>query len=146
MPRNRAARPTASATAVPTTDGKTIYATDLGPPRPLSNEHAGAVERSRRELRLGQVEVLPHGTLRCERDGSHVVVAVRKGGRLVGRELRLGPFPPERLVPGARFREADFTVEVREFIGTPWHELEYTSIWTVAGLRKDGEMERSIDG
>jgi hypothetical protein len=141
MPRNSAPLSTlATATRVKTIHAKTIYATDLCVPRPLSNEHGAKVTHNRRTIRVGHVEKTPHGVLRCERRGNAVAVVLRKGRNVVGRRLMLigaagdGPFP-----------EAAFSVEVDEFIGTPWHELEYTSLWTVHGLRTKGQMEASVD-
>ena len=141
MPRNSAPPSTlATATRIDTIDGKTIYATDLGAPRPLSARLRSRVAANRRTIRVGHVEQTPHGVLRCERCRDAVVITLRKGRKVIGRQLMLlrtdgnGPFP-----------ESAFSVEVDEFIGTPWHELEYTSLWTVHGLRRKGEMEASVD-
>jgi hypothetical protein len=141
MPRNSAPPSSlASATRIETIHGKTIYATDLSAARPLSAGFRKRVAAKDRTIRVGHVEETKHGTLRCERESDAVVVVLRKGKKQVGRKLMLlrtdgsGPFP-----------EAAFSVEVDEFIGTPWHELEYTSLWTVHGLRTKGEMEGTVD-
>lgn len=136
----RALRSTvATASRVETTETKTFYATDLGPPRGLSAEHADKVAPNRRTIRVGHVEATSHGTLRCLRDGDDVVVVLKKGRKQVGRKLIL------QGARGSAFKEAAFSVEVDEFIGSPWHELEYTSLWTVQGLREKGQMEASIE-
>jgi hypothetical protein len=141
MHRNSAARSNlATASRVETTHTRSVYATDLSSARPLSREHRRRVAKNRRTIEVGHVEETPHGTLRCERQSDAVVVYLQKGKQRVGRTLMLlaaegdGPFP-----------EAVFSVEVDEFIGTPWHELEYTSLWTVEGLRKKGQMEATVD-
>ncbi len=141
MGRNRAPSSTlATATRVKTIHAKTIYATDMGFARPLSAEHRRRVADTRRTIRVGHVEQTPHGTLSCLRYSDAVVVELRKGKKLVGRALMLhgakgnGPFP-----------ESSFSVQVDEFIGTPWHELDYTSLWTVKGLREKGTAELFID-
>lgn len=141
MRRNgRAVRSTvAAASRVETTHTKTIYATDLGLPRPLSPKHKARVAPNPRVIRVGHVEATPHGTLLCLREGDDVVVVLKKGKKQIGRRLML------RGARGRSFKEAAFSVEVDEFIGTPWHELEYTSLWTVQGLREKGQMEASIE-
>src|SRR5262245_26147126 len=112
----------------------------MGAGRPLSVRHRDRVASNRRSIRVGHTEETPHGTLHCERRDDAVVVYLEKSGKRIGRALKLlgakgnGPFP-----------EAAFSVQVDEFIGTPWHELEYTSLWTVHGLRTKGEMEASVD-
>jgi hypothetical protein len=142
MPRNSAAPRSNLATAskVETTQTQSIYAADLGAPRPLSAAQRHRVASNARTIRVGHSEETPHGTLRCERRSDAVIVHLQKGKKRIGRVLMLlradgdGPFP-----------ESAFSVEVDEFIGTPWHELEYTSLWTVHGLRTKGEMETTVD-
>lgn len=55
------------------------------------------------------------------------------------------PGDPALLRDGARLPESAFSVEVREFIGSPWHELDSVSLWTVRGLRAKGEAEAFVD-
>ena len=43
--------------------------------------------------------------------------------------------------PFVAIPETVFSVTFSEFQGTPWSEDDYTSIWTVRGLRKDGSAE-----
>ena len=147
MNRKRAPRRigAVSATRVPTLEAKTIYATDRSSARPLSSKLALRVFDNRALIRVGAVEQLPHGTLRCQLVGDRLVVSVEKGRRRVGRQLSLAPSSNVLLVEGAFVPESAFSVEVDEFIGTPWHELEYTSVWTVHGLRLNGRMELSVD-
>lgn len=134
----------ATASRVETTHGKTIYATDLGPARPISRANRAHVFRNRRKISVGHVELTPFGVLRCTRRGDTVVVSLHRGKARaqVGRSLILTNVGES----DGPFRETDFSVEVSEFIGTPWHELDYTSLWTVHGLRTKGGMEASIDG
>lgn len=136
---------TAGASRVPTLETTSLYATDLGGARPLSERLAPHVARTRRRITVGQEERLPHGTLRCFAKDGRVVVEVRRGRQRVGRALWVTPPSPSLLRPGARLPEAAFSVEVNEFIGSPWHELDYTSVWTVRGLRKNGEAEACVD-
>ena len=134
----------ASASRVETHHSKSIYAADMGPPRPLRPEWDSKVEPNSRKIEVGSVEELPHGTLRCFRRRGKVVVELRKLGELVGRRLELTPSDPALLQDGALIHEGAFSVEVDEFVGTPWHEDEYTSVWTVHGLRTRGEMELTV--
>lgn len=141
MHRNSPARRSTLATAsrVATTHTRTVYATDLGAARPLSAPQRALVARNQRRIAVGHEERTPFGTLRCERVGNEVVVRLQRGRRLVGRALSL------RGAGDGPYREAAFSVEVDEFVGTPWHELEYTSVWTVHGLRTRGREELTVD-
>lgn len=141
MPRSRptALAQTASASRVATTHTKTIYATDLGDAKPLSATLAAKVVPNERRVRVGASETLPHGVLTCFVERDRVCVEVRRGNRRVGRQLSIRP--PRPPTPGDSFPEAAFSVEVREFIGTPWHELDSVSVWTVYGLRTNGAAE-----
>lgn len=147
MPRIDAAAlaSTAGATVVPTLETKSLYATDHGAARPLSPRFASRVKRSARRITVGQVERLPHGVLRCFAKAGRVVVEVRQGRKRVGRALWVTPSDAALLRDGARLPESVFSVEVREFIGSPWHELDYVSLWTVRGLRAKGEAETFVD-
>lgn len=136
---------TATATVAPTIHSRTLYAVDRGAARPLSTRFASRVAPTRRHLVIGQVEHLAHGVLRCFVRRGRVVVELRKARRLVGRALSVRPRDRAVLVNGARFPEAAFSVEVSEFIGSPWHELEYVSLWTVRGLREKGTAEVIVD-
>jgi hypothetical protein len=135
---------TARATATPTLETKSLYATDRSESRPLSAARRRLVAPNPRRIAVGQVERLPHGTLRCFAEGGRVTVEVRKGHERVGRALSIAA-PPGLCVEGAELPEAAFSAEVDEFIGSPWHELEYVSLWTVHGLRTKGEAERFVD-
>ncbi|MBL8921781.1 MAG: hypothetical protein JNJ54_23185 [Myxococcaceae bacterium] len=128
---------TARATATPTLETKSLYATDRGESRPLSTSLRPLVKPNGRRITVGQVEQLPHGTLRCFAEGGRVVVEVKDGRTRVGRALSVAA-PPSLRVEGAELLEAVFSAEVDEFIGSPWHELEYVSLWTVHGLRTKG--------
>ena len=132
----------ATASRVETTHTKSIFATDLSEGRPVSAEHRRRLTKNLRTIWVGHREDTPFGTLRCLREGDDVVVSLSKRARLVGRRLILRGAASLK----GPLREADFSVEVDEFIGTPWHEVEYTSLWTVHGLRTKGEMESQIDG
>jgi hypothetical protein len=142
MRRNETAPSTlATASKVVTTHTRTIYATDLGAGRPLSKQFRARVAKNRRRIRIGHEEVTPFGTLRCLREGDDAVIELRQGKQRVGRRLVL----PGAAQRAESFAESDFSVEVDEFIGTPWHEFESTSLWTVQGLRTKGKMEATID-
>jgi hypothetical protein len=132
----------ATASKVATIDAKTIYATDLSEARPIAAEHRKRVQKNGRTIRVGHIEQTPHGTLRCVREGEAIVIKLEKNGALVGRALIL-PFP--RNEKAGALRESDFSVQVSEFIGTPWHALDYLSFWTVQGLRTKGTMEASLE-
>ncbi len=134
-----------SASPLPTTKSRTVYATDTGPAHALSGEAARRAHPNEAWISVGSEEHLPHGTLRCEVRGDAVVVELTRAGRVIGRTLTLVPRDKALLRPGARIPEAAFSAEVSEFIGTPWHEVDYSSVWTVHGLRKNGEMELSVE-
>jgi hypothetical protein len=136
---------TATASVVPTIHGRSLYAADRGVGRPLSARFASHVVPTRTELIIGQLERLAHGVLRCFVRRGRVVVELRKGRRRVGRALSVLPDDPSQLVTGARVPEDAFSTEVPEFIGSPWHELEYMSLWTVRGLREKGTAEVIVD-
>lgn len=135
---------TAAATALGTTHTSSIYAADLGPSQPLSSELRRRAKGGTREITIGHSEVLAHGTLRCFIEGRRVCVEVRKGKKLVGRRLSIQPALGQ-LRFGEAFPETVFSAQVREFLGTPWHELDSISVWTVHGLRTNGEAEFHVD-
>jgi hypothetical protein len=144
MHRNR---PTGSVTAsrVKTLETRSLYAADTGDPRPLRADWYSKIADDRREIHVGQREELPHGTLRCRARGRSIVVELRQGDEQVGRELIFRPKDASLLQNGAAVPESIFNIEVREFIGSPWHEMDYVSIWTVHGLRRDGKAELFVD-
>lgn len=140
--RSAAIQPgSAAATALPVTHTKSIYAADMGAARPVSAERARRVHPNPRLIAIGSSEQTRHGRLVCERTGADaVVVKLLDGTKQVGRALMVRVRGPHAQVP-----EAAFSCEIDEFIGTPWHELSYTSVWTVHGLRTKGEAELTID-
>lgn len=140
-PRAEALARTASATGVATTHTRSVYAADVGAQSPLSATLAAKVVANDRTIRVGATERLSHGVLRCFVEGDRVCVEVRRGNARVGRRLSIRPAQPPRR--GDAFPEAAFSVEVREFIGTPWHEIDAVSVWTVHGLRTSGQAELS---
>lgn len=135
---------TASASAIGTTQTTSLYAADLGPSEPLSATLRKRAKPNDRRIAIGHQERLPHGVLRCFIDGPRVCVEVRQGKKVVGRRLSIRP-PLEQLRFGEPFPEDVFSAQVREFIGTPWHELDSISVWTVQGLREKGEAEFHLD-
>lgn len=135
---------TAAATTIATLETKSLYATDRSDSRPLAAANAKRVVPNPRTIAVGSVERLAHGELRCFAEGTRVVVELRRGRKRVGRALSIEA-PPALRVEGAEVPEAAFSAEVNEFIGSPWHELEYTSLWTVHGLREKGEAETFFD-
>ncbi|MEW5740833.1 MAG: hypothetical protein AB1938_18080 [Myxococcota bacterium] len=148
MPRSdalAALASTAGASRTPTTETKSLYAADLGAASPLSARFRSYVRPSARFISVGAEERLPHGVLRCFAREGRVFVEVHRGRKLVGRTLWVKPENPQLLRPGALLPEDAFSVEVREFLGSPWHEKDYVSLWTVRGLREKGEAEAFID-
>ena len=121
---------------------KSIYANDMGMGGPVADKYRNRIRPNSLLIQVGYREKHPFGELRCYRRGNKVVVGVYKKDRTInGRELYFTPDDKSLLKKGAKIPEAVFTVQVSEFIGTPWHEINRVSIWTVAGLRKNGECE-----
>ncbi|MFO0597895.1 MAG: hypothetical protein U0228_21515 [Myxococcaceae bacterium] len=134
----------ATATRIPTTHTRTVYATDRGVARPLSESSRRLVEHTGKRIRVGSTSATPWGELRCFAQSGCLVVELTRAGERVGRALIYRPTSAEALQHGALVPEAHFSVEVREFIGTPWHEDESLSLWTVHGLRSKGTAERFV--
>lgn len=135
---------TAGATRLPTTESKSVYAADVGAPKPLSGGLRAHTKPSRRFIEVGSVERTPHGSLRCYAQEGRVIVELRRRKQRVGRALWVTPRDEALLKPGARIPEDAFSVEIREFVGTPWRELDSVSVWTVRGLREKGEAEAFV--
>ncbi|MCC6335562.1 MAG: hypothetical protein IT380_16420 [Myxococcales bacterium] len=136
---------TAGASREPTTETKSLYAADMEAAEPLSARFRAHVKPSRRFIAVDSEERTPHGTLRCFARDERVVVEVRRGRALVGRALWVKPASPALLQPGALIPEDGFAVEIPEFLGSPWHEDDYVSVWTVRGLREKGSAEAWVD-
>lgn len=128
----------------------------------LEEKYRELVPKSENLIHLGQIEELPHGTLKCFLKKIHiteitnpsfhlkkkvdikkevVAVGVYKDGKSVGKEL-LYEATPEEIKNG--IPEWKFDTEHISTLATAW---DYQStdlwIWTIAGLRKNGEQEVS---
>ena len=148
MPRSEsraALASTARASHTTTLETTSLYAADMSDARPLSERFTRHAASSRRFITVGSEERGPHGVLRCFAKDGRVVVELRKGRKRVGRALWVAPDDASLLEPGARVPEDAFSVEIRELIGSPWHELNYVAVWTVRGLREKGTAEAWVD-
>lgn len=123
---------------------------------PLDAGWRRRIAKSRKRIRVGDVERLRHGTLKCtlrtlrgltvgtkeEKPRSvrvkAAVVGLYKGRKVVGKELICVP-TPEELETG--IPEWRFDLQHTSIFGTAW-DFSSTDvwIWTVRGLRKDGKL------
>lgn len=127
---------------------------------PLEEKYRNLIPRSESIIKIGQIEKLPQGTLKCALKTIHIdkvrlpithdekevsiektvatVGLYDKSGNIIGKEL-IYEAAPKELVEG--IPEWKFDAEQISTMGTSW---DYQStdlwIWTVAGLRKDGKI------
>lgn len=134
----------ATASKLTTTHTKSIYAADTSEARPLSPANRRHVVVNERTIAVGAREATPYGVLTCRADGDALIVSLHRRGVLVGRELVYWPEDRALLRRGALVAESAFSIEVDEFLGTPWHEVDSTVFWTVHGLRTRGGLEASV--
>ena len=110
--------------------------------KPITDKYRKKIKDSKRKIKVGSVEKIEHGTLKCyTRDKLVVVGLYDKKGKPI-QELLYKPGNKKELEKGAEIPEKKFAMEDHYFVGTPWHELDGIALWTVAGLRKAGKPEK----
>ena len=124
--------------------------------KPLENKWRKAVPKSKKIIAVGQIEKLPHGTLKCFLRNIEIkqvrnmvgraekidikkrvaIVGVYNKGKVVGKELIYEP-SKEEIKSG--IPEWKFDAQHTSTMGTDW-DYQSTDIWfwTVKGLRENG--------
>ncbi len=111
--------------------------------KPVEDKYRAQVPRSEALIKIGTVEKLPHGTLKCFLRRGIAVVGLYQAGKPVGYELLYKPTPEERQrgIP-----EWKFDLQNTSVLGTDWDYQDITTFfWTVRGLRKNGKAEKTIN-
>jgi hypothetical protein len=109
--------------------------------KPVEEKYRKLVPKSKKVIKIGQVEKTPFGALKCFMRKNIAVVGLYKGKKVIGYELLYEP-KQEEIKKG--ILEWKFDLQNTSVMGTDWDYQDTTTFfWTIKGLREKGAFETS---